>query len=89
MSTEQLAVPCGVLAATRGSPPHAQRPLHRIALSRWLARIWAGRRSRRPLHDALHDFNDHMLADIGLHREARAQQGVGTPDPWLFGQHLR
>lgn len=88
MSIDQLAAPGGALARRGASPARSassRAPGRAVA---WLARLWAGHRSRRSLHGALHGLNDHMLADIGLHRHS-ARRGVRSPDPWLLAQHLR
>ena len=69
-------------------PPLAWRGATARAIGR-LARSWTRRRSPSSLHLALHEFSDHMLADVGLVREPRTIRGVRSPESWFLAAHPR
>lgn len=48
-----------------------------------LVRVWNGMRKQ----SSFYDFNDHMLADIGLRRDGL--RGLRSPDPWLIPHQPR
>jgi uncharacterized protein YjiS (DUF1127 family) len=88
MPTDQLAAPEGAQGA-KGGAPFRPTPLRAAGRAgAWLLRLWTEQSSRCSLR-TLHAFNDHMLADIGLHRDARAPRGVRPHEPWFFARHLR
>jgi uncharacterized protein YjiS (DUF1127 family) len=88
MPTDLLAAPDAALGARCTALFHPTRLRLAGRAGAWLSRLWKRQPSRRCLR-ALPDFNDHMLADIGMHRDPRALRNVRPHDPWFFAQHLR
>ena len=82
MSIDQAA---GFGGATRVNPAPCAPPVGRRRAFDWLAWVRPGR-AMRP---CLRDFNDRMLADIGLRPDEHALEAVRPPDPWSLVQRLR
>ena len=67
------------------NPAPCAPPAGRRRAFHWLAWVRPG----RPVRPCLRDFDDRMLADIGLPPDTHAGTCIRPPNPWCLVQPLR